>query len=176
MAKKNSKSGINVEKLNQIDKELKETMKDVKVREQETLDKDVQDMLDEYKESEMERQDAMEEYFREQEELEKAKQEIESEIKSEIEFEKERENEMKKVLDANIKGAILFNKDKGVRGATGRQVKAIQDSYKRALGVDMTDVQIRYIRTVTDVQAQSVIYVINEYNKFIRNNQLATNC
>lgn len=176
MAKKNSKSGINVEKLNQIDKELKETMKDVKVREQETLDKDVQNMLDEYKESEMERQDAMEEYFREQEELERAKQEIESEIKSEIEFEKERENEMKKVLDANIKGAILFNKDKGVRGATGRQVKAIQDSYKRALGVDMTDVQIRYIRTVTDVQAQSVIYVINEYNKFIRNNQLATNC
>lgn len=172
MAKKNSKSGINVEKLNQIDKELKETMKDVKVREQETLDKDVQNMLDEYKESEMERQDAMEEYFKEQEELEKAKQEIESEIK----FEKERENEMKKVLDANIKGAILFNKDKGVRGATGRQVKAIQDSYKRALGVDMTDVQIRYIRTVTDVQAQSVIYVINEYNKFIRNNQLATNC
>ena len=176
MAKKNSKSGINVEKLNQIDKELKETMKDVKVREQETLDKDVQNMLDEYKESEMERQDAMEEYFKEQEELERAKQEIESEIKSEIEFEKERENEMKKVLDANIKGAILFNKDKGVRGATGRQVKAIQDSYKRALGVDMTDVQIRYIRTVTDVQAQSVIYVINEYNKFIRNNQLATNC
>ena len=176
MAKKNSKSGINVEKLNQIDKELKETMKDVKVREQETLDKDVQDMLDEYKESEMERQDAMEEYFKEQEELERAKQEIEAEIKSEIEFEKERENEMKKVLDANIKGAILFNKDKGVRGATGRQVKAIQDSYKRALGVDMTDVQIRYIRTVTDVQAQSVIYVINEYNKFIRNNQLATNC
>lgn len=176
MAKKNSKSGINVEKLNQIDKELKETMKDVKVREQETLDKDVQDMLDEYKESEMEKQDAMEEYFKEQEELEKAKQEIESEIKSEIKFEKERENEMKKVLDANIKGAILFNKDKGVRGATGRQVKAIQDSYKRALGVDMTDVQIRYIRTVTDVQAQSVIYVINEYNKFIRNNQLATNC
>lgn len=176
MAKKNSKSGINVEKLNQIDKELKETMKDVKVREQETLDKDVQDILDEYKESEMERQDAMEEYFKEQEELEKAKQEIESEIKSEIEFEKERENEMKKVLDANIKGAILFNKDKGVRGATGRQVKAIQDSYKRALGVDMTDVQIRYIRAVTDVQAQSVIYVINEYNKFIRNNQLATNC
>ena len=172
MAKKNSKSGINVEKLNQIDKELKETMKDVKVREQETLDKDVQDMLDEYKESEMERQDDMEEYFKEQEELERAKQEI----KSEIEFEKERENEMKKVLDANIKGAILFNKDKGVRGATGRQVKAIQDSYKRALGVDMTDVQIRYIRTVTDVQAQSVIYVINEYNKFIRNNQLATNC
>lgn len=176
MAKKNSKSGINVEKLNQIDKELKETMKDVKVREQETLDKDVQNMLDEYKESEMERQDAMEEYFKKQEELEKAKKEIESEIKSEIEFEKERENEMKKVLDANIKGAILFNKDKGVRGATGRQVKAIQDSYKRALGVDMTDVQIRYIRTVTDVQAQSVIYVINEYNKFIRNNQLATNC
>lgn len=176
MAKKNSKSGINVEKLNQIDKELKETMKDVKVREQETLDKDVQDMLDEYKESEMERQDAMEEYFKEQEELERAKKEIESEIKSEIKFEKERENEMKKVLDANIKGAILFNKDKGVRGATGRQVKAIQDSYKRALGVDMTDVQIRYIRTVTDVQAQSVIYVINEYNKFIRNNQLATNC
>lgn len=176
MAKKNSKSGINVEKLNQIDKELKETMKDVKVREQETLDKDVQNMLDEYKESEMERQDAMEEYFKEQEELERAKQEIESEIKSEIESEKERENEMKKVLDANIKGAILFNKDKGVRGATGRQVKAIQDSYKRALGVDMTDVQIRYIRTVTDVQAQSVIYVINEYNKFIRNNQLATNC
>lgn len=176
MAKKNSKSGINIEKLNQIDKELKETMKDVKVREQETLDKDVQNMLDEYKESEMERQDAMEEYFKEQEELERAKQEIESEIKSEIKFEKERENEMKKVLDANIKGAILFNKDKGVRGATGRQVKAIQDSYKRALGVDMTDIQIRYIRTVTDVQAQSVIYVINEYNKFIRNNQLATNC
>ena len=168
MAKKNSKSGINVEKLNQIDKELKETMKDVRVIEQKTLDKDVQSMLDEYKESEMKRQDAMEEYFREQEELERAKKEIESE--------KERENEMKKVLDANIKGAILFNKDKGVRGATGRQVKAIQDSYKRALGVDMTDVQIRYIRTVTDIQAQSVIYVINEYNKFIRNNQLATNC
>ena len=168
MAKKNSKSGINVEKLNQIDKEIKETMKDVRVIEQKTLDKDVQSMLDEYKESEMERQDAMEEYFREQEELERAKKEIESE--------KERENEMKKVLDANIKGAILFNKDKGVRGATGRQVKAIQDSYKRALGVDMTDVQIRYIRTVTDIQAQSVIYVINEYNKFIRNNQLATNC
>ena len=168
MAKKNSKSGINVEKSNQIDKELKETMKDVRVIEQKTLDKDVQSMLDEYKESEMKRQDAMEEYFREQEELERAKKEIESE--------KERENEMKKVLDANIKGAILFNKDKGVRGATGRQVKAIQDSYKRALGVDMTDVQIRYIRTVTDVQAQSVIYVINKYNKFIRNNQLATNC
>ena len=186
MAKKVSKkSGINMDKLNQIRKDLDDTMVDVTVKEElcitsedvvelaenmgdsledvDTLrDTMVDDMLEEMNKIDM--MERVQQDYADDMEVESCRNEL---------AQLEKESNLN-ILNTNIKGAIIFNKGKGVRGITGRQLKAILESYKRAIGFDMSDEQIRYMRTVTDVQAQSVIYVINEYIKFSRTKQIAT--
>ena len=184
MAKKNVKRGINMEKLNQIDKELEVTMKDVQVRGvvegsemvEPTIPEEVMDeMVAELRESEEERIANMEEYFeqlREFEENERIRKEIEEEMRKEIEM----ENQEMTVLNREIKRALAFNKGKGVRGVTGKQMKAIVEGYKRVIGFDMNDEQIAYMRTITDVQAESVIRTIVAYTNHLRNQARLASC
>ena len=113
MAKKNVKKGINMEKLNQIDKELEITMKDVQVRGivegsemvEPTIPEEVMDeMVAELRESEEERIANMEEYFeqlREFEEDERIRKELEEEMRKEIEM----ENQEMAILNREIRRA-----------------------------------------------------------------------
>ena len=117
----------------------------------------------------------MEEYFeelREYEEMERARKEIEEEMRKEIEM----ENQEMTILNREIKRALAFNKGKGVRGVTGKQMKAIVEGYKRVVGFDMNDEQIAYMRTITDVQAESVIRTIVAYTNHLRNQARMATC
>ena len=184
MAKKNVKRGMNMEKLNQIDKELEVTMKDVQVRgvveESEmvepTMPEEVMnELVKETEEMEIKRIADMEEYFEDLRQIEeemKARKEIEEEMRKEIEM----ENQEMTVLNREIKRALAFNKGKGVRGVTGKQMKAIVEGYKRVVGFDMNDEQIAYMRTITDVQAESVIRTIVAYTNHLRNQARMANC
>ena len=184
MAKKNVKRGMNMEKLNQIDKELEVTMKDVQVRgvveESEmvepTMPEEVMnELVKETEEMEIKRIADMEEYFEDLRQIEeemKARKEIEEEMRKEIEM----ENQEMTVLNREIKRALAFNKGKGVRGVTGKQMKAIVEGYKRVVGFDMNDEQIAYMRTITDVQAESVIRTIVAYTNHLRNQARMATC
>ena len=184
MAKKNVKRGINMEKLNQIDKELEVTMKDVQVRGtvegsemvEPTIPEEVMnELVKECAEMEERRIESMEEYFeelREFEENERIRKEIEEEMRKEIEM----ENQEMTILNREIKRALAFNKGKGVRGVTGKQMKAIVEGYKRVIGFDMNDEQIAYMRTITDVQAESVIRTIVAYTNHLRNLARTATC
>ena len=205
MAKKNVKKGINMEKLNQIDKELEVTMKDVQVRGivegsemvEPTIPEEVMDeMVAELRESEEERIANMEEYFeqlREFEENERIRKELEEEMMNEMtsveytsnlvkeineytEQKAKEANQEMTILNREIKRALAFNKGKGVRGVTGKQMKAIVEGYKRVIGFDMNDEQIAYMRTITDVQAESVIRTIVAYTNHLRNLARTTTC
>ena len=205
MAKKNVKRGINMEKLNQIDKELEVTMKDVQVRGivegsemvEPTIPEEVMDeMVAELRESEEERIANMEEYFeqlREFEENERIRKELEEEMMNEMtsveytsnlvkeineytEQKAKEANQEMTILNREIKRALAFNKGKGVRGVTGKQMKAIVEGYKRVIGFDMNDEQIAYMRTITDVQAESVIRTIVAYTNHLRNLARTTTC
>ena len=184
MAKKNVKRGINMEKLNQIDKELEVTMKDVQVRGvvegsemvEPTIPEEVmEEMVAELRESEEERIANMEEYFeqlREFEEDERIRKELEEEMRKEIEM----ENQEMEILNREIRRALAFNKGKGVRGVAGKQMKAIVEGYKRVIGFDMNDEQIAYMKTITDVQAESVIKTIVAYTNHLRNQARLASC
>ena len=184
MAKKNVKKGINMEKLNQIDKELEITMKDVQVRGvvegsemvEPTISEEVmEEMVAELRESEEERIANMEEYFeqlREFEEDERIRKELEEEMRKEVEM----ENQKMEILNREIRRALAFNKGKGVRGVAGKQMKAIVEGYKRVIGFDMNDEQIAYMKTITDVQAESVIKTIVAYTNHLRNQARLASC
>ena len=205
MAKKNVKRGMNMEKLNQIDKELEVTMKDVQVRgvveESEmvepTMPEEVMnELVKETEEMEIKRIADMEEYFEDLRQIEedmKARKEIEEEMMNEItsveytsnlvkEINEYTEQKVKEanqemtVLNREIKRALAFNKGKGVRGITGKQMKAIVEGYKRVVGFDMNDEQIAYMRTITDVQAESVIRTIVAYTNHLRNQARMATC
>ena len=205
MAKKNVKKGINMEKLNQIDKELEVTMKDVQVRGivegsemvEPTIPEEVMDeMVAELRESEEERIANMEEYFeqlREFEENERIRKELEEEMMNEMtsveytsnlvkeineytEQKAKEANQEMTILNREIKRALAFNKGKGVRGVTGKQMKAIVEGYKRVIGFDMNDEQMTYIKTITDVQAESVIRTIVAYATYLKNQARMATC
>ena len=205
MAKKNVKKGINMEKLNQIDKELEVTMKDVQVRGvvegsemvEPTIPEEVMsELVKETEEMEMKRIADMEEYFEDLRQIEeemKARKELEEEMMNEMtsveytsnlvkeineytEQKAKEANQEMTVLNREIKRALAFNKGKGVRGITGKQMKAIVEGYKRVVGFDMNEQQITYIRTITDVQAESVIRTIVAYTNHLRNQARLASC
>ena len=193
MAKKNNKkSGINMEKLNKIDKELGEVMQNVEVRkvegtkigsemvEQQISEEMMEEMSEELRIAEEKRIEDMEEYFaelKEFEEEEKVRKEIEGEMRTEIEEMNRKEVEKMEVLNREIKRALIHYKGKGVRGVMGKQMKAITDGYKRVTGFDMSEEQIMYMRTITDIQAETVIKTIVAYSTYLKNQtRLATNC
>lgn len=205
MAKKNVKKGINMEKLNQIDKELEVTMKDVQVRgvvegsemvEPTIPEEVISELVKETEEMEMKRIADMEEYFEDLKQIEeemKARKELEEEMMNEMtsveytsnlvkeineytEQKAKEANQEMTVLNREIKRALAFNKGKGVRGVTGKQMKAIVEGYKRVVGFDMNDEQIAYMRTITDVQAESVIRTIVAYTNHLRNQARLASC
>ena len=205
MAKKNVKRGMNMEKLNQIDKELEVTMKDVQVRgvveESEmvepTMPEEVMnELVKETEEMEIKRIADMEEYFEDLKQIEeemKARKELEEEMMNEMtsveytsnlvkeineytEQKAKEANQEMTILNREIKRALAFNKGKGVRGVTGKQMKAIVEGYKRVVGCDMNDEQIAYMRTITDVQAESVIRTIVAYTNHLRNLARTATC
>lgn len=208
MAKKNNKkSGINMEKLNKIDKELGEVMQNVEVRkvegtkigsemvEQQISEEMMEEMSGELRIAEEKRIEDMEEYFAElkrAEEDEKIRKELEDEMNAEIDRAISVESTMKlvkeideyteaktnqSVLNREIKRALIHYKGKGVRGVMGKQMKAITDGYKRVTGFDMSEEQIMYMRTITDIQAETVIKTIVAYSTYLKNQtRLATNC
>ena len=205
MAKKNVKKGINMEKLNQIDKELEVTMKDVQVRGivegsemvEPTIPEEVMnELVKETEEMEIKRIADMEEYFEDLKQIEeemKARKELEEEMMNEMtsveytsnlvkeineytEQKAKEANQEMTILNREIKRALAFNKGKGVRGVTGKQMKAIVEGYKRVVGCDMNDEQIAYMRTITDVQAESVIRTIVAYTNHLRNLARTATC
>ena len=205
MAKKNVKKGINMEKLNQIDKELEVTMKDVQVRGvvegsemvEPTIPEEVMnELVKETEEMEIKRIADMEEYFEDLKQIEeemKARKELEEEMMNEMtsveytsnlvkeineytEQKAKEANQEMTILNREIKRALAFNKGKGVRGVTGKQMKAIVEGYKRVVGFDMNDEQIAYMRTITDVQAESVIRTIVAYTNHLRNLARTATC
>ena len=205
MAKKNVKRGINMEKLNQIDKELEVTMKDVQVRGvvegsemvEPTIPEEVMnELVKETEEMEMKRIADMEEYFEDLRQIEedmKARKELEEEMMNETtsveytsnlvkeinEYTEQKTKEANQemiILNREIKRALAFSKGKGVRGITGKQMKAIVEGYKRVIGCDMNDEQIAYMRTITDVQAESVIRTIVAYTNHLRNQARLASC
>lgn len=67
-------------------------------------------------------------------------------------------------VNAGIKHAIK-SIDKSGRGITGKQLRAIQDMYKRLTGREMIPVQVDYLKTISEVQAQRVMITLNVANK-----------
>lgn len=67
-------------------------------------------------------------------------------------------------VNAGIKHAIK-SIDKSGRGITGKQLRAIQDMYKRLTGKEMIPVQVDYLKTISEVQAQRVMITLNVANK-----------
>ena len=160
-----TKKGLNKEKLQEVSESIEKAvnMEGVKemIKDNKVVDMKVDEVLSVMNETDAVKR--VEKDFAEEIQLEKDKKEVEIEMK--------REN--KHVLNREIRKALAFYKEKGVRGVTGKQVKAITDGYKRIIGEEMSDVQIKYIRTLTDEQATGVLNVINAYNKFIREQERA---
>ena len=162
-----------------IDKKNNENMGDIEMKEM--VNQDVKEMelvgmseedLLEYKAMEMTREDNLKEYLNEQDRYE---EELESEMKQAIH---EENMEKAKILNANIRGAIIATKDMGKRGLLNGQLKAIINDYKSVTGVDLDEKRIEYIKTLKDTQAEYVIKVIGAYKRYLRlqqNTQLATN-
>lgn len=67
-------------------------------------------------------------------------------------------------VNAGIKHAIK-SIDKSGRGITGKQLRAIQDMYKRLTDREMIPVQVDYLKTISEVQAQRVMITLNVANK-----------
>lgn len=67
-------------------------------------------------------------------------------------------------VNAGIKHAIK-SIDKSGRGITGKQLRAIQDMYKRLTDKEMIPVQVDYLKTISEVQAQRVMITLNVANK-----------
>lgn len=157
---------------NMGDKEMKE-MVNQDVKEMELVGMSEEDLL-EYKAMEMTREDNLKEYLNEQDEQDRYEEELESEMKQAIH---EENMEKAKILNANIRGAIIATKDMGKRGLLNGQLKAIINDYKNVTGIDLDEKRIEYIKTLKDEQASYVIKVIGAYKRYLRlqqNTQLAT--
>lgn len=95
--------------------------------------------------------------------LEDAIEQIESSV-TEEDNTVEGELDMFIKVNAGIKHAIK-SIDKSGRGITGKQLRAIQDMYKRLTDKEMIPVQVDYLKTISEVQAQRVMITLNVANK-----------
>lgn len=74
-------------------------------------------------------------------------------------------HQMMKILNSNIKGAIIYNKNRSTKGVNGEQYKSIMKGYKQAIGVEMDKEKADYIKKLNYEQAKSIIHTINVFNK-----------
>ncbi len=72
--------------------------------------------------------------------------------------------ELIQMLNNGIRYAIKSIETQG-RGITPKRIDNILRAYKTVTGVEMSELQVKYLRTLSDEQARRVIYTINAFIK-----------
>ena len=98
--------------------------------------------------------------------------ELKEEINETTNQEKEINEMNKLVLNREIRKAIKAGATSKTRGLNGKQYKAIQESYTQALGEPLSENQLTYIKTLNETQGRFVISTINQYKRFIKNQEM----
>ena len=83
------------------------------------------------------------------------------------EMEMNRMNEIKNKVDNGIKYAILRGKDaqEVAKYVPGKQLLGIFKSYKEINGVDMSDTQKNYLKTLNSKQLSNILHTLNVARK-----------
>lgn len=83
------------------------------------------------------------------------------------EMEMVRMNEIKNKVDNGIKYAILRGKDaqEVAKYVPGKQLLGIFKSYKEITGVDMSDTQKNYLKTLNSKQLSNILHTLNVARK-----------
>lgn len=83
------------------------------------------------------------------------------------EMEMDKMNELKNKIDNGIKYAILRGKGVEVdaKFVSGKQLLGIFKSYKDITGVDMSDTQKSYLKTLNPKQISNILYTLNVARK-----------
>ena len=146
-----AKKGLNMEKVVEIRNEVEEVM------EVETTPVIVTEMV-EHVGASLEDIDALREIM-----IEEQMKEIER-IE---EMEMNRMVELKNKVDNGIRYAILKGKDveSDVKFVSGKQLLGIFKSYKDITGVEMSDMQKDYLKTLNPKQISNILYTLNVARK-----------
>lgn len=142
-----AKKGLNMEKVVEIRNEVEEVM------EVENTSVVVQEMA-EHVGASLEDVDALREMCVE---------EFEKELELLQEREENRMKELKNKVDNGIKYAIISGKgvESDVKFVSGKQLLGIFKSYKDITGVEMSDMQKDYLKTLNPKQISNILYTLN---------------
>ena len=145
-----AKKGLNMEKIAEIRNEVEEVM--------EVNETTVVTEMAEYIGTSLEDIDALREMMIEEQLNEMNKIE---------EMEMNRMNEIKNKVDNGIKYAILRGKDaqEVAKYVPGKQLLGIFKSYKEITGVDMSDTQKNYLKTLNSKQLSNILHTLNVARK-----------
>ena len=142
-----AKKGLNMEKVVEIRNEVEEVM------EVENTSVVVQEMA-EHVGASLEDIDALREMCVE---------EFEKELELVQEREENRMKELKNKVDNGIKYAIISGKgvESDVKFVSGKQLLGIFKSYKDITGVEMSDMQKDYLKTLNPKQISNILHTLN---------------
>ena len=145
-----AKKGLNMEKVAEIRNEVEEVM--------EMNEKTTVTEMAEHIGTSLEDIDALREMMIEEQLNEMNKIE---------EMEMNRMNEIKNKVDNGIKYAILRGKDaqEVAKYVPGKQLLGIFKSYKEITGVDMSDTQKNYLKTLNSKQLSNILHTLNVARK-----------
>lgn len=145
-----AKKGLNMEKIAEIRNEVEEVM--------EVNETTVVTEMAEHIGTSLEDIDALREMMIEEQLNEMNKIE---------EMEMVRMNEIKNKVDNGIKYAILRGKDaqEVAKYVPGKQLLGIFKSYKEITGVDMSDTQKNYLKTLNSKQLSNILHTLNVARK-----------
>lgn len=145
-----AKKGLNMEKVVEIRNEVEEVM--------EMNEKTIVTEMAEHIGTSLEDIDALREMMIEEQLNEMNKIE---------EMEMNRMNEIKNKVDNGIKYAILRGKDaqEVAKYVPGKQLLGIFKSYKEITGVDMSDTQKNYLKTLNSKQLSNILHTLNVARK-----------
>ena len=146
-----AKKGLNMEKVAEIRNEVEEVM------EVETTPVIVQEMAEHVGVS-LEDIDALREIMIEEQM---------KEIERVEEMEMNKMKELKNKVDNGIKYAIISGKgiESDVKFVSGKQLLGIFKSYKDITGVEMSDMQKDYLKTLNPKQISNILYTLNVARK-----------
>ena len=146
-----AKKGLNMEKVAEIRNEVEEVM------EVETTPVIVQEMA-EHVGASLEDIDALREIMIEEQM---------KEIERVEEMEMNKMKELKNKVDNGIKYAIISGKgiESDVKFVSGKQLLGIFKSYKDITGVEMSDMQKDYLKTLNPKQISNILYTLNVARK-----------
>ena len=142
-----AKKGLNMEKVVEIRNEVEEVM------EVETTPVVVQEMA-EHVGASLEDIDALREMCVE---------EFEKELELLQEREENRMKELKNKVDNGIKYAIISGKgvESDTKFVSGKQLLGIFKSYREITGIEMSDMQKDYLKTVNPKQISNILHTLN---------------